>query len=100
MAWMINTYDDLAHVNWNYPEYHNDWSIQNADRLSGPYSTYDVLVCASNPEQFSEYQPFDLTEPWLPGTLLGDTVNAGFPLNDTFAKPPQNGYGYTHGEGM
>jgi len=62
----------------------------------GPWASYDVIACASNPERFYEYTPFNLEYPYLNGTLAGDTCNAGFPFDDLWDQPPANGIGYSH----
>jgi hypothetical protein len=95
MTWMMNTYETFGDDYWRYPEYQNEWAVRNFDRLSGPWGTYDAISC-SNSTIYPDYSPFGSA--YLNGTLLHDTVNAGFPFDDLFDKPPANGVGYSHGE--
>jgi hypothetical protein len=95
MTWMMNTYETFGDDYWRYPEYQNEWAVRNFDRLSGPWGTYDAISC-SNSTIYHDYSPFGSA--YLNGTLLHDTVNAGFPFDDLFDKPPANGVGYSHGE--
>jgi hypothetical protein len=95
MTWMMNTYGTLGQDYWRYPEYQNDWAVRNIDRLSGPWSTYDAIVC-SNASVYYDYRPFGSA--YINGTLRDDVVNSGFPFDDLFDKPPGNSIGYTHGE--
>jgi hypothetical protein len=95
MTWMMNSYDLYSQNYWGYPDNQNDWAIVNVDRLSGPWSNYDALICA-DPKKFNEYT--ELGSAWLNGTLLDDTCNEGFPFDDLWESPPENGLGYTHQE--
>lgn len=94
MTWMMNTYYELSEVNWEYPESQDDWSFENVDHLSGPFSSYDYLVCSDS----SAYTEYNITNAWLKGTLANDTCNEGFPFDDLWDQPPKNGEGYTHQE--
>jgi len=95
MTWMMNTYELYGGDYWRYPKFQNEWAVRNFDRLSGPWGTYDAIQC-SNETIFPDYTPFGSA--YLNGTLRNDIVNAGFPFDDLFDKPPANGIGYTHGE--
>jgi hypothetical protein len=91
----MNSYDMYSQSSWGYPDNQNDWEIKNDDRLSGPWSTYDALNCVDK-FKFKKYTIFG--SPFLNGTLLDDTCNEGFPFDDLWETPPENGLGYTHRE--
>lgn len=94
MTWMVNTYDDLADDLWRYPSDRDDWTVDNADHLNGPFAVADVLGCSGG----GDFDMYDSGRAWKHGTLLDDTVNPGFPFTDLWDEPPENGVGYTHHE--
>ena len=96
MTWMMNTYSTLSQVSWGYPASQDVWTIENKDHLSGPWSTQNAIGCGADPTTYPDYSIF--ANAWLPGTLAGDTCNAGFPFDDLWEQPPENGVGYTHAE--
>ena len=95
LQWMINTEDDLEDANWGYPSSTNS-NVGSLFRMAGPYPVYPALACAIQPDVFPDYSLF--ANQWLPGTMLDDVVNSGFPMDTLFDTPPANGWGYTHGE--
>jgi len=96
MTWMMNSYDLYRETYWGYPDNQNDWEIRNENRLSGPWATYDALICSQDLDTFSQYTLFGSA--WLNGTLANETCNEGFPFDDLWKSKPANGLGYTHKE--
>jgi len=100
MAWMASSYDSLADDLWFFPSSQAPPNRKFNPRLtymSGPFGAYDNIMCGlKDPEWFDEFQIGKYF--WNEGTLLDDTVNAGFPFTDIFDEPPANGVGYTHRE--
>jgi hypothetical protein len=94
LQWMINTQDELEGELWGYPSSTND--VGDMFKLAGPYPVYPAMACTIQPDVFPEYKLFG--SKFLPGTMLDDVVNAGFPMENLFDTPPANGWGYTHGE--
>eukprot|EP00439_Symbiodinium_sp_Y106_P074782 s179_g14.t1 len=45
--------------------------------ISGPFAIYDVMACAKDQDTYYQYKVGE--SPWIPGTLLNDVVNSGFP---------------------
>jgi len=111
MTWMINSLKvnpSMEEAYWLYPpdqkvtkeEVEKGNSEEGIGKgISGPFALYDILACANNTEQYYEYRPFE--SPWLPGTILNDVVNSGFPFKNLFTcDRPQDCDGgcdgYTH----
>ena len=93
MEWMINTEEELEEEMWGYPSSKND--VGDIFSMAGPYPIYPLMACAIQPDVFPEYSLFNK---WIPGTMLEDVVNSGFPFDTLFDKGPANEWGYTHEE--
>jgi len=92
MTWMANTWSELGgDAFWNYPRSQSEYELVNEDHMNGPFALADVLQSCSTGG--------DGADPWKEGTLLDDVVNPGFPFDDLWDEPPENGVGYTHAEG-
>ena len=99
MIWMMNTKDELEDDLWHYPSSQSIeavFDIVNNDRLSGPFSNYDALICSLEPDYFTDYNPYET--PWLKGTLSTDILNSGYPFTNLFDEEPDDSDGYTHEE--
>mmetsp|Transcript_4044 Transcript_4044/g.5581 ORF Transcript_4044/g.5581 Transcript_4044/m.5581 type:complete len:551 (-) Transcript_4044:60-1712(-) len=84
MIWMAAIAEDLEERYWLYPSAQGDlvsYGGKPPYGSSGPFSTYDIASCTNN-SAFYEYTP--LESPWLPGTMLNDVVNYGFPFFNLF----------------
>jgi len=94
MTWMINT--QLANpfmdeASWLYPASQvvnptddiAKGSSQGIGKgISGPFAIYDVMACAKDQDTYYQYKVGE--SPWIPGTLLNDVVNSGFPFKNLF----------------
>ncbi|CAJ1403873.1 unnamed protein product [Effrenium voratum] len=112
MMWMVNSESAVSFmddISWAYPRTQKvrpqDVAKTNTKGLgkgiSGPFAIYDVLACGNNSDMFYEYEVGE--SPWLPGTLLNDVVNDGFPFKNLFTcksdeKCDGGSKGYTHRE--
>lgn len=56
--------------------------MDHSQRVSGPKSTYDALICGTQSESFPDYDLFGTN--WLPGTTADDVINRGLPFDDIF----------------
>jgi len=95
LHWMHAARHQLEYVNWAYP---SSQSVEAAEQISGPkpygfsgpFSLFAKKKCGTAREFTGE-------TPWLPGTLLGDVVNSGFPFYNLFEGHNGGVHGYTHG---
>ena len=97
MIWMMETKDTLESSTWGYPASQEEYKFKNDAHLSGPFAKYGDMICGSIDP--STYPDYDKELAWFEGTLVNDTLNAGYPFTDIFETPPANGVGYTHWEG-
>ncbi|OLQ00421.1 hypothetical protein AK812_SmicGene16918 [Symbiodinium microadriaticum] len=51
--------------------------------ISGPFAIYDVMACARDQDTYYQYKVGE--SPWIPGSLLNDVVNSGFPFKNLFS---------------
>lgn len=83
MTWMLKT-QYLEREYWKYPVDQDVPPMTNAE-FSGPFNVYHVIRCAYLRDGLHpKYHPF--TTPWVPGTLLNDVVNAGYPMSTLFGE--------------
>ena len=110
MTWMLNAQaanPEMDEASWLYPPHQivTPADVNKGDGegigkgISGPFAIYDVMACSNDSAQFYDYNVGE--SPWLPGTLLNDVVNSGFPFKNLFtcgSKQSCGGgrKGYTH----
>lgn len=83
MTWQANT-AYLEDVWWKYPFDQTPPPNTNA-AFSGPFNIYHLMQCGLiAPDRHPEYTPFALA--WVPGTLLDDVVNSGYPIRNIFGE--------------
>ena len=85
MIWQRKTAKTMEKKYWEYPASANDLKAigQSTVTISGPFSTYDLLVCASaDNSTFDEYTPLESV--WINGTWLDEVVNGGFAFKNLF----------------
>lgn len=83
MTWQVNT-PYLEESWWKYPV--DQTPPPNARAaFSGPYNIYHLMQCGLVfKEDHPEYEPYSM--PWIPGTLLNDVLNSGYPITNIFGE--------------
>lgn len=83
MTWMANT-QYLEKEWWKFPRDQRISSNAKAS-FSGPFNIYHLMQCGLvKKTMFPEYEPY--TNTWIPGTLLDDIVNSGYPMSNLFGE--------------
>lgn len=83
MTWMANT-PYLEKEWWKFPREQKVPSTAKAS-FSGPFNIYHLIQCGLvKKEMFPEYEPY--ANAWIPGTLLDDVINSGYPMFNLFGE--------------
>eukprot|EP00177_Eucheuma_denticulatum_P002599 GFKZ01004663.1.p1 GENE.GFKZ01004663.1~~GFKZ01004663.1.p1 ORF type:complete len:226 (+),score=16.96 GFKZ01004663.1:763-1440(+) len=83
MTWMANT-QYLENEWWKFPRDQRLPSNAKAS-FSGPHNIYHLMQCGLvNKATFPEYEPY--ANAWIPGTLLDDIINSGYPMSNLFGE--------------